>query len=143
MVSDADSKAFSSMEHVYGDIKVEKLDCAGHVQKRMGKHFLNLKSTTKGTLADGHTIGGHGRLTEVRIKKLQMFYGLAICQNTIKKQNLIKKEIDTAVYSMKKNIIAIPHHCVKGASLPLLSLRCIFLVQIAAGCCNGNVYIFR
>jgi hypothetical protein len=36
MVSDADSKALSSMEHVYGDIKVEKLDCAGHVQKRMG-----------------------------------------------------------------------------------------------------------
>ena len=47
---------------------------------------------------------------------LQKYYGLAIRQNTIKKLNPTKKEIDTAVYSMKKNIIAILHHCVKGAS---------------------------
>ena len=123
MVSDGDSKAFSSVEEIYDGIKVEKLDCVGHVQKRMGKHLLNLKSTTKGKLDDGHTIGGRGRLTEARIKKLQKYYGLAIRQNTIKKLNPTKKEIDTAVYSMKKNIIAILHHCVKGAS-PVKQHRC-------------------
>jgi hypothetical protein len=50
MVSDGDSKAFSSVEDIYGDVKVEKLDCVGHVQKRMGKHLLKLKSTTQGKL---------------------------------------------------------------------------------------------
>ncbi len=37
MVSDGDSKAFSSVEDIYGEIKVEKLDCVGHVQKVIGK----------------------------------------------------------------------------------------------------------
>ena len=63
MVSDGDSKAHSSVQDVYGEVKVEKLDCVGYVQKRMGKHLLNLKSTTKGNLADGKSIGGRGRLT--------------------------------------------------------------------------------
>lgn len=85
MVSDGDSKAFSSVEDIYGDVKVEKLDCVGHVQKRMGKHLLKLKSTTQGKLADGKTIGGCGRLTETKVLQLQKYYGLAIRQNTIKK----------------------------------------------------------
>lgn len=38
MVSDGDSKAFNTVENVYDDCKVIKLDCVGHVQKRMGKH---------------------------------------------------------------------------------------------------------
>lgn len=70
MVSDGDSKAFSSVEDMYGEIKVEKLDCVGHVQKRMGKCLLNLKSSTKGKLDDGHSIGGRGRLTETKGKAI-------------------------------------------------------------------------
>ena len=114
MVSDGDSKAFSAVENIYGDeITVEKLDCVGHVQKRMGKHLLNLKARTKGKLADGHPIGGRGRLTEVKIKQLQKYYGLAIRQNTISKSSPSKRDVDLAVYAMKKNIIAILHHRVK------------------------------
>lgn len=116
MVSDGDSKAFSSVEDVYGDVKVEKLDCVGHVQKRMGKHLLNLKSTTKGKYADGKTIGGCGWLTETKVVELQKYYGLAIWQNTIRKFNPTKQEVDVTVYAMKKNI-TILHHCVKGQSL--------------------------
>ena len=72
MVSDGDSKAFNTVENRYGDdCKVEKLDCVGHVQKRMGKNLLNLKARTKGKLADGKPIGGQGRLTESRIKRFQ------------------------------------------------------------------------
>ena len=114
MVSDGDSKAFSSVENIYGDTKVEKLDCVGHVQKRMGKHLLNLKSTTKGKLDDGQSIGGRGRLTEAKIKQLQKYYGLAIRQNTIKKVKPTKQEVEVAGYAMKKNVIAILHHCVKA-----------------------------
>ena len=46
MVSDGDSKAFTSFKNTYKDCQVEKLDCVGHVQKRMGKHLMNLKSRT-------------------------------------------------------------------------------------------------
>ena len=85
MVSDGDSKAFNAVENVYDGCKVIKLDCVGHVQKRMDKHLLNLKARTKGKLEDGKPIGGHGRLTETNIKKLQKYYGLAIRQNTLNK----------------------------------------------------------
>jgi hypothetical protein len=113
MVSDGDSKAHSAVEEVYDGIKVEKLDCVGHVQKRMGKHLLNLKATTKGKLADGKTIGGRGRLTEEKIKKIQRYYGLAIRQNTLSTPNPTDQEVSVSVYAMKKNIIAILHHLVQ------------------------------
>ena len=116
MVSDGDSKAFNSVEHIYDDITVEKLDCVGHVQKRMGKHLLNLKAKTKGKLADGQPIGGRGQLMESRIKQLQKYYGLALRQNTIKKANPTKREVDVAVYAMKKNIATL-RHAVKSSDL--------------------------
>ena len=46
MVSDCDSKAFNVVENTCDNCKVIKLDCVGHVQKRMGKHLLNLKTRT-------------------------------------------------------------------------------------------------
>lgn len=92
MVSDGDSKAFNTVENVYSDIKVIKLDFVGHVQKRMGKHLMNLKARTKGKLEDGKPIGGHGRLTEGKIEQLQKYYGLAIRQNTLSKANPSDRE---------------------------------------------------
>ena len=70
MVCDGDSKAFNTVEDTYPDCKVIKLDYVGNVQKRMGKHLLNLKSRTKGKLADGKPIGGRGRLTDDKIKQI-------------------------------------------------------------------------
>ena len=117
MVSDGDSKAHSAVEDIYDDCKVEKLDCVGHVQKRMGKHLMNLKAVTKGKLADGKSIGGKGRLSEARIKRIQRYYGLAIRQNTIETPNPTEKEVNVAVYTMKKNIIAILHHSIHAQDL--------------------------
>ena len=115
MVCDGDSKAFNAVENIYGDhCTVEKLDCVGHVQKRMGKHLMNLKARTKGKLADGKPIGGQGRLSESRIKRFQKYYGLAIRQNTLPKANPTEREVDVAVYTMKKNIIAILHHSIQS-----------------------------
>ena len=99
MISDGDSKAFSS---VYDDCQVVKLDCVGPVQKRMGKHLLNLTSRTKGKLDDGKPIGGQGRLNEGKIKQLQKYYGLAIRQNTISKANPSDREIDIVVDAMRR-----------------------------------------
>ena len=81
MVSDCDSKSFSAVEDTYDGVKVEKIDCVGHIQKIMGKHLLKSKSSTKGKLKDGKTIGGRGRLTEAKIKQLQRYYDLAIWRN--------------------------------------------------------------
>lgn len=98
MLSDGDSKAFNAVEYVYGyGCVVNKVDCVGHVQKRMGKALLNLKSTTKGRLS-----GGRGRLTDGKIKDIQRQYRLAIRQNTISHPNPTEKEVDVAVYAMKK-----------------------------------------
>lgn len=80
MVYDGNSKAFIAVDDTYDGAKVEKIDCVGHVQKRMGKHLLKLKSSTKGKLKDGKRIGGRGGLTEAKIKQLQRYYGLAIRQ---------------------------------------------------------------
>ena len=60
MVTVKPRKAFSAVEDIYGDhCKVIKLDCVGHVQKRTGKHLVNLKAWTK-----GKPIGSRGRLSE-------------------------------------------------------------------------------
>ena len=52
------------LDHSYGKISAEKLDCMGHVQKRMGKHLLNLKARTKGDITHCRPIGGCGQMTE-------------------------------------------------------------------------------
>ena len=38
LISDGDSKTFALLSHeqVYGNDQVDKLDCVGHVQKRLG-----------------------------------------------------------------------------------------------------------
>ena len=111
MLSDGDSKAFHrvSNDKPYGsDFEISKLDCIGHIQKRMAKRLMNLKSVTKGKLGDGKFIGGKGRLTDVMIKKIQRYYGLAIRQNVVKTANPSEKE--TSIYQMKKNIMAILSH---------------------------------
>ena len=110
MVSDGDSKAFSSIasSNPYGDEHpVKKLDCMGHVQKRMGKALITLKRTTKGNLADGKPIGGRGRLTMEKIEQLQKYYGRAI------RGNLHDLE------GMKKAVLAILCHYIPPASKDL------------------------
>ena len=50
---------------MYGaDNPVEKLDCIGHVGKRMFHALENIKKSNKGKLSDGRYVGGgKGRLT--------------------------------------------------------------------------------
>ena len=60
MVSNGDSKAFSAVGNIYDEVKVVKIDYVSHAQKRMGKHFLNLKAEITGELSDGKTIGEVG-----------------------------------------------------------------------------------
>lgn len=81
-LGDGDSKAYKAVceSKPYGNIQVEKLECVGHVQKRMGTQMRKLKQKLgKTPLSDGKTI--RGRLTDAIIDKLQTYYGKAIREN--------------------------------------------------------------
>ena len=83
-IGDGDSKAYNEVvkNDPYPGIVVEKLECVGHIQKRLRSRKRNLKHTMKGPLADGKTLGGKkGRLTDKVINKLQNYFGIAIKQS--------------------------------------------------------------
>lgn len=77
MLSDGDSRTFHALteQAVYGFIKVEKKDCVNHVHKRMGAALRALVDKKK---AQGEPLGGKGRLTQERIKKIMNYYGWAL-----------------------------------------------------------------
>ncbi|GFX27317.1 uncharacterized protein TNCV_3341291 [Trichonephila clavipes] len=83
-LGDGDSKGFLTIKEakVYGDTEVEKLECVGHVQKRMGTRRRNILKMSKGfKLSDGKNISGRGRLTLKEVDSIQHYYGLAIRKN--------------------------------------------------------------
>lgn len=84
-LGDGDSKSFSAVlaSDPYGDVTVEKLECIGHVSKRMGTRLRKLKKKLGGTLlSDEKPLKGAGRLTDTVIDKFQQYYGKAIRENT-------------------------------------------------------------
>ncbi|XP_074103345.1 uncharacterized protein LOC141530232 [Cotesia typhae] len=72
-IGDGDSKTYSGIikSDPYKNTTVNKKECIGHVQKRMGSRLHTLKSNKKG-------LGGRGKLTGKVIDKLTVYYGLAI-----------------------------------------------------------------
>lgn len=100
-IGDGDTSSFSvvSESKPYADYNITKLECVGHVQKRLGTRCRNLCQKLKGKiLSDGKRINGKGRLTEKAINTLQNYYGMAIRQNV---NNL---------YKMKKCVYAVLYH---------------------------------
>ena len=65
------------------DIEVQKKECVGHVQKRVGTRLRKLKKEVKGL---------KGKLTEKVIDRLQNFYELqyALTQETLKECRTIE-----------------------------------------------------
>jgi len=82
----------------YTHITISKLECIGHVQKRVGTRLRKLKKNNKG-------LGGKGKLTDHIIDKLQNFYGIAIRQNVGDLQSMKKAVVATLfhVASSEKN----------------------------------------
>ena len=64
-VGDGDTSSFNSVikDHPYGpQVTITKLECVGHVQKRLGSALRKLKqSKGNSKLSDGKTIGGKGK----------------------------------------------------------------------------------
>lgn len=85
-LGDGDSAAFPTVveSKPYGpSFIIEKLECVGHVQKRMGARLQKFKTKKgKDKLSDDKTIGGRGRLTDSAIKQIQLYYGFAIRRHT-------------------------------------------------------------
>ncbi|GFS51125.1 uncharacterized protein TNCV_3532441 [Trichonephila clavipes] len=110
-IGDGDSKTFSSItaSNPYGeDITVSKIECVGHVQKRMGTRYEKLKQMSS-KLSDGKSIGGKGRLTDRMIDLITTYYGNAIRQNK------------TCLSDMQKAIWAVYFHIRSSDEEPLHS----------------------
>lgn len=103
-IGDGDTKTFLEVQTAkpYGSaFSINKIECVGHVQKRMGTRLRKLKAQmAKTKLSDGKTIGGKGRLTDDLIKKLTIYYGNAIRANK------------NSLFDMRKSIWAIWMHYV-------------------------------
>jgi hypothetical protein len=84
-IGDGDCKTFNSIlqSEPYGKkFLVRKIECIGHVQKRIGSRLRRRKQEMKGKkLSDGKTLSGKGRLTDEVINKLTIYYGNAIRNN--------------------------------------------------------------
>lgn len=101
-LGDGDSSSYADVvkSDPYPGIKINKLECVGHVQKRLGSRLRTLRTNMKGKkLSDGKPLTGRGRLTEKVMNSLQNYYGMSIRSNT------------GQLYAMKKSIAAIIHHC--------------------------------
>ncbi|GFX74431.1 uncharacterized protein TNCV_3213181 [Trichonephila clavipes] len=97
---DGDSKGFLQVNDKYGENSVTKLECKGHIQKRVGSRLRKLKKNTKG-------LGGKGKLTDKFIDKLQNYYGIAIRSNV----GCLKK--------MQSAVIAAFFHCCSSNQNPM------------------------
>ena len=89
--------------------RVMKLDCIGHVQKRMGTHLRDIrKKQTK--LSDGKSVkGSKHRLTDKAIDKLQTYYGNAIRAN-VKPGKLTAQQQKEQISVMQTAIKAVLYH---------------------------------
>lgn len=108
-LGDGDSKGFDTVALNNPNANLKKLECVGHVQKRVGTRLRNLKKVVK-------NLGGRGKLTNKMIDKLQNYYGIAVRANA---GNLaeMKKGIHASLFhvaSSKKN--EWHDHCPKGES---------------------------
>ena len=71
---DGSSKSFDKVKNMYDGVVVEKQECVGHIQKKVGNRLRKLIREVKG-------LGGTNRLTGEMIDKLQNYFGIAIRSN--------------------------------------------------------------
>lgn len=83
-LGDGDSSAFKTVcDAKPYNVPIQKLECIGHIQKRMGCRLRKLKSTNgNNKLSDGKSMKGANRLTDSLIDKFQDYYGKAIRNNS-------------------------------------------------------------
>ena len=101
-IGDGDTESYKKVvgAKLYGDFTPQKLECVGHVQKRLGARLRKLRNEKKHEiLSDRKKISGKGRLTDKITNKIQNCYGMAIRQNP------------GQLHEMKKGIGVVLWHC--------------------------------
>jgi len=108
---DGDSKSFNRVKEVYqaDGIIVEKRECIGHVQKRVGTALRKLKRDNPG-------LGGKGKLTDAQIDKLQNYYGIAIRSNVGNLQGMKKAIHASLFHCASKDAMPLHDHCPTGSN---------------------------
>lgn len=113
MLGDGDSSTYNTIveNKPYGeDCIPNKLECIGHVQKRVGSRLRRIKSSKKGLkLADGKGLAGKGRLTDSKIDVLQNYYGLAVREN-LDDVNKMAKAIEASLLHVASTDQNPQHH---------------------------------
>ncbi|GFX34437.1 uncharacterized protein TNCV_3656751 [Trichonephila clavipes] len=80
-IGDGDPKTFPDLQMTV-PCSIKKVECVGHIQKRMGARLQKLKTMNSGKkLSDGKSISGKNRLTDKLIDTITTYYGNAIRQN--------------------------------------------------------------
>ncbi|GFT48838.1 uncharacterized protein TNCV_178891 [Trichonephila clavipes] len=80
-IGDGDSKTSPELQRT-APYSIKKVECVGHIQKRMGARLRKLKTMNRGKkLSDGKSISGKNRLTDKFIDTITTYYGNAIRQN--------------------------------------------------------------
>ncbi|GFT68062.1 uncharacterized protein TNCV_713991 [Trichonephila clavipes] len=125
---------------VYGDTEVEKLDCVGHVQKRMGRRLRNILKMSKGIkLSDGKNISGRGRLTLKEVDSIQHYYGLAIRKNLSSVEDM--KRAIWAIYFHKLSTQDNPQHAL--CPLVFVGIETLKFGVMDAVICFNDGYVSR
>jgi hypothetical protein len=110
----------------YGpETNITKLECVGHVQKRLGTRLRNLKKKSSVPL------GGRNKLTDKKIDQLQQFYGNAIREN---KNNLAE---------MRKAVWAVYFHYASSDDEPCHGLCSISWCKYKQAERDGQLEGFR
>ena len=104
-----DSKSYSTVKNVYKPpYEIEKFECVGHVQKRVGCRLRKSKREKKDF--------GRGELKDDVIDRLQNYYGIAIRSN-VGKLKLMKSAVFAALFHVASSAENVWHdHCPKGSS---------------------------
>ncbi|CAN7996266.1 unnamed protein product [Ixodes hexagonus] len=115
ILSDGDSRTFHALtqDSVYGYLDIEKKDCLNHVHKRMGAALRTLVEKKK---AQGESLGGKGKLTQDKIKKITNYYGYALRSHKHDVPGM-EKAVQATLLHMTSTDEAPDHsHCPEGDS---------------------------
>ena len=106
---DGDNKSYSTVKNVYKPhYEIEKFECIGHVQKRVGCRLRKSKREKKDF--------GRGELKDDVIDLLQNYYGIAIRSN-VGILKLMKSAVSAALFHVASSAENVWHdHCPKVSS---------------------------
>ena len=82
-IGDGDSKSYAEVVKAdpYNGVRINKLECVGHVQKRVGSNLRNFKKECKDNVTiNSKQVSVMPKLTHKNINKLQNCYGTAVRQ---------------------------------------------------------------